>query len=106
MEAMARLPGLEQVIVNFKYGIMDQMAALRESFPATDEGSRAREENIPQGAMQLRSILLSAHNADTRLKVLRCGGIDLKSCFLQWSIRTVNTFDTPVVLTTRGGKID
>ncbi len=78
MEAMARLPGLEHVIVNFEYGIMKQMAALRKSFPVTDEWSRAAEEKIPQGVMQLRSILLSAQDADTRLKVLRCGEIHWK----------------------------
>ncbi len=54
------------------------MAVLRESFPVTDERRRATEENIPRGLMQLRSILLSAHNAGTKLKVLRCGKIDWK----------------------------
>lgn len=75
-EAMAQLPNLEQVILNFQYGIMKQTKALKTSFPVTGELVHADWSGTPHGVTQLRSILLGAHDADTKLKVLRCGAID------------------------------
>lgn len=77
-EAMARLPGLEQVKSNFANEIMEQMAASRRSSPLTNEWNREKEDQSPHSGMQLRSILVSAHDADTKLKALRCGRTNWK----------------------------
>ena len=75
-DAMAQLSNLEQVVLNFQHGIMEQTKALTTTFPMTGELIRAQVIGPPHGVPQLRSILLGAHDAGTKLKVLRCGKID------------------------------
>lgn len=74
--AMAQLPNLEQVILNFQCGIMERTKALKTSFPVNGFIFSVKRIVGPLGVPQLRSILLGAHEAGTKLKVLRCGKID------------------------------
>ena len=48
-EAMAQLPNLEQVILNFEHGIMEQTKTLKTSSPVTDELYRAKRTRQPHG---------------------------------------------------------
>ena len=76
-EAMAQLPKLEQVTLEYPRRIMRQMNVLTISSPVTREIQRElKSDGKSHGVMQLRSILLGAHDADTKLKVLTCGNID------------------------------
>ncbi len=78
-QAMARLPKLTEVTVNFEQGILPQTNAFKRAYadtivlPAGDNG-----HNFPYGVMQLSSILCGAASAGTRLKTLNCGTIDWK----------------------------
>ena len=75
-EAMAQLSNLEQVILNIGHGIMEPTKALKTPFAVTDDLDLVNWTREPDGVMALRSILLGAHAAGTKLKVLRCGKID------------------------------
>ena len=81
-QAIARLPKLAEVTLNFERGVVPRSNAFKRAYagnlwlPRGDDGHRE-----PYGVAQLCSVLLGAAYAKTKLKSLNCGKIDWK--FLQ-----------------------
>ncbi len=78
-QAMARLPNLAEVTLNFEQGAVIQSNAFNRAYAGTiflprgDYGHKS-----PYSTMQLRSLLFGAASAGTKLKSLGCGKIDWK----------------------------
>ncbi len=78
-QAMARLPNLAEVTLNFEQGTVMQSNAFNRAYagsiflPRGDYGHKS-----PYGTMQLRSVLFGAACAGTKLKSLGCGKIHWK----------------------------
>ena len=76
-QAMARLPKLAEVTLNFEQGAVMQSNAFKRAYAGTIYLPRGDYGHIsPYGTMQLRSVLFGAASAGTKLKSLGCGKID------------------------------
>ena len=78
-EVMTRFTHLNEVVVKIDTGITEPIRVFPEEFRTTGELPRVDvwNENL-HGMIQLRAILLGAHDAGTKLESLKCGKIDWK----------------------------
>lgn len=90
VQAIAQLPHLTEIIVNFQDGVVPHTKAFSRAYkdtlllPRGDNGNRC-----PYGVMQLYSVLCGVASAGIKLKTLKCGKIDWK--LLQMDETKMNT---------------
>lgn len=79
VQAIAQLPHLTEIIVNFDDGVVPRTKAFSRAYKDTFILPRGYNENrCPYGVMQLYSVLCGVASGGIKLKSLKCGKIDWK----------------------------